>query len=143
MKIEDLIELAKTRSGMNLGEMARELEIPQSKFTAWKKGQYKPGTSEIMYLADKAGLRMMETVAEIETQSHPAFGRIWRKAIEQSMPKSLFHHFFQQRPQYGAILAPFRMVWVKSLTNHPTHCPATNTHIPCNAGASRTSGKPF
>lgn len=101
MKIEDLIELAKTRSGMNLGEMARELEIPQSKFTAWKKGQYKPGTSEIMYLADKAGLRMMETVAEIETQSHPAFGRIWRKAIEQSMPKSLFHHFFSSGPNTG------------------------------------------
>ncbi len=81
MNVRDLIDLAKTNSGMTLGQLAAEMQMAQSKFTAWKKGEYNPSPSEIAYLAEKAGLPVLETVAEIESSLSGRYAPIWQAAL--------------------------------------------------------------
>lgn len=81
MNVAELIELAKKTSGMTLGQMAAELQIRQDRITEWKKGQFKPAAGEIAYFAEKAGLPVLETVAEIEEVIDPRFSHIWAKAL--------------------------------------------------------------
>jgi|GEM_PF-3042278 len=81
MDVRDLIDQAKAVSGLTLGQMAAEMHIAQSKFTAWKKGEYNPGPGEIAYLAEKAGLPVLETVAEIEASFNEHFAPIWQAAL--------------------------------------------------------------
>ncbi|MDO8699125.1 MAG: helix-turn-helix transcriptional regulator [Rhodoferax sp.] len=83
MFIYELIDKAKKTSGLNLGKMASEMHIPQSKFTAWKKGEYKPSASEIAYLAEKAQLSVLETLADIEAQLRPELADVWKRAVRQ------------------------------------------------------------
>jgi ribosome-binding protein aMBF1 (putative translation factor) len=83
MFIYELIDKAKIASGLNLGQMAHEMHIPQSKFTAWKKGEYKPSASEIAYLAEKARLSVLETLADIEAQIRPELADVWKRAVSQ------------------------------------------------------------
>lgn len=83
MQILDLINQAKTNSGLKYSEMANELHVTPSTFTAWKKGDYKPSTSEIAYLAEKARLSVLETVAEIEAEQRPELAEVWKRAVRQ------------------------------------------------------------
>lgn len=81
MNVAELIDLAKKRSGMTLGQMATELEIRQDRITEWKKGQFKPEAGVLAYFADKAGLDVAETVMEVEQTLDPRFSHIWAKAL--------------------------------------------------------------
>jgi transcriptional regulator with XRE-family HTH domain len=83
MRILELINRAKTESGMKLGDMANELHVTPSTITAWKKGDYKPSASEIAYLAEKARLSVLETLAEIETEQRPDLAAVWKRAVSQ------------------------------------------------------------
>lgn len=81
MNTLQLIELAKKNSGLSLGQMAKELGIQQTRISEWKKGLFKPEAGELAYFAEKAGLPILETVAEIEEQFDPRFAHIWAKAL--------------------------------------------------------------
>lgn len=81
MNITELITKAKETSGLTLGQMAAELEVKPSTLSAWKKGDYKPGPTDIVYLADKANLPVFEVLAEIETESHPSMAGLWKKVV--------------------------------------------------------------
>lgn len=81
MNITDLINLAKKNSGMSLGQLANELSVRQARLSEWKSGERKPDANEIAFFADKAGLPVLETVAEIEEQFDPRFSHIWAKAL--------------------------------------------------------------
>lgn len=91
-----LIDRAKERSGLSFGQLAEELGRNQTRISEWRTGKAKPETSEIAYFADKAGfegIEVFEAVAEIEQQLRPAYARVWQKALEQAVPKSLFQLF--------------------------------------------------
>lgn len=83
MQILDLINQAKIASGLKYSEMALELHVTPSTFTAWKKGDYKPSASEIAYLAEKARLSVLETLAEIEAEQRPELAEVWKRAVRQ------------------------------------------------------------
>lgn len=100
MDIKQLIDEAVKAKGSRANLAAGLNQDPQ-RLTDWKAGRRKPEASEIAYLADAAGLRVLETVAEIETQLRPAYAQVWRKAVSQGMAKSLFHHFFSSGPNTG------------------------------------------
>lgn len=90
MQIVDLISAAKKASGLKYNQMAEELHVTPSTFSAWKKGDYKPSASEIAYLAEKAHLSVLETVAEIESQLRPDLADVWKRALNRSKAKSPF-----------------------------------------------------
>ena len=81
MDTKTLIDLAKKNSGMSLGDMAKELGYHQAKITEWKKGTFEPSAGVLAYFAEKAGLPVLETVAQIEEQFDPRFAHIWAKAL--------------------------------------------------------------
>lgn len=76
-----LIDLARQRSGMSFGEMAKELDRSQSRISEWRAGRVKPDANEIAYFATKAGLPVLQTVAEIEAQLDDRYASIWREAL--------------------------------------------------------------
>lgn len=83
MNIKDLIEQAKSVSGLQLGQMAEELHINQARISEWKKGKYLPGPSQIIYLADRAKLPAIEVLAELETETCPELADFWKKAVRE------------------------------------------------------------
>src|SRR6185312_694893 len=60
-------------------EMATDLGISQSRISQWKNGQYWPGASEIAYFAIEAGLDVMETIAQIESEKKPTLSNVWKR----------------------------------------------------------------
>lgn len=83
MNIKDLIDQAKNFSSLSLGQMAEDLEINQARISEWKKGKYRPGPTEIVYLAEKAGLQPFEVLAELESEIHPTMASVWQRAVSQ------------------------------------------------------------
>lgn len=81
MKTNELIEAAKKHSKLTFGQMAKELAVSQDRITEWKKGTFQPSAGVLAYFAEKAGLPVLETVAEIEEQFDPRFSHIWAKAL--------------------------------------------------------------
>src|SRR3990167_9528647 len=81
MQIATLIDMAKKRSGMTLGEMAAEIGISQNRITEWKKGQHQPPAGVLAFFAEKAGLNVAETVMEVEKTLDPRFSQIWERAL--------------------------------------------------------------
>lgn len=90
MDIKTLIDSAKARRG-SLGAIATEMGMDQCRLSDWKAGRRKPEASEIAYLADLAGLHVLETVAEIEAQLRPGYAHLWKKALAEGMTKSLLY----------------------------------------------------
>lgn len=82
MDLLQLIEEAKRKKG-SLGAVAEGLGVHQARISYWKSGKYKPDASTIAYLAECAGLPVLETVAEIEAQLDPRFASTWRKALKK------------------------------------------------------------
>ena len=80
MTLIELIDAARRGKG-TLGQMAEELGIHQSAFSAWKKGKHQPSAHQIAYLAECAGLPILQTVAEIEAQLDERYASIWREAL--------------------------------------------------------------
>ena len=83
MKILDLITKAKDTSGMSLKDIAATLHVTPSTLTAWKQGSYRPDSTQIIFLAEKAHLPAIETLAEIECETHPEMAHFWKVAVSQ------------------------------------------------------------
>lgn len=98
-----LIEKAKSESGMNFGEMAADMGVAQARISEWRVGKSAPGTDEIAYFADKAGLPILETVIALT----PRFKETWRHALASAV-KSLFCSN-EQRPKHRTPLGVLRM----------------------------------
>lgn len=81
LSVRTLIDLASEKSGQSLGELASELGRHQSRLSEWKKGTAKPDANEIAFFAEKAGLPVFETVAEIEAQLDARYASIWQRAL--------------------------------------------------------------
>lgn len=72
-----LVAFAKAKSGMKLGEMAKEMHVHQTRLSEWQNNKGGPTTDQIAYLADKAGLPIIETIASLK----PEWAHVWRKAM--------------------------------------------------------------
>lgn len=81
--VVSLIDAAKEHSGQSLGELATELERSQGRISEWRKGTAKPDANEIAFFADKAGLPIIETVAEIEADLYPQYASLWKRAVSE------------------------------------------------------------
>lgn len=81
LNVRLLIDLARENSKMSFGEMAADLERSQSRISEWRNGKSKPDANEIAYFAEKAGLPVFQTVAEIEAQLNARYAAIWRNAL--------------------------------------------------------------
>lgn len=81
MNIRELIDLAKERSGMTLGQLADDLGKNQNRISEWRVGKATPDAGTIAYFANKAGLPVFETVAEIEAQLDKRHAPIWQAAL--------------------------------------------------------------
>jgi transcriptional regulator with XRE-family HTH domain len=88
MEIKYLIDAAKEKSGQSLGELADEMHISQTRISEWKKGKYRPGASQIVFLAEKANLPAIKVLAEIEGEWEPSMASYWQKAVTQLSVKS-------------------------------------------------------
>lgn len=71
-----LIDRAKRVSGLSYGEMAEQLGKSRARISEWISGKAEPSTDEIAYLAEKAGLPIIKTVAALK----PAFAPLWLRA---------------------------------------------------------------
>lgn len=78
-----LIDAAKEKSGQSLGDLARELERNRTRISEWRTGKAKPDANEIAFFADKAGLPVIETVAELEAELYPQYASIWKRAVSE------------------------------------------------------------
>ena len=79
--VTSLIDAAKEKSGQSLGDLARELDRSQGRISEWRTGKTKPDANEIAFFADKAGLPVIETVAELEAELYPRYAYLWKKAV--------------------------------------------------------------
>lgn len=77
--VPTLINKAKQNSGQNFGTMAAEMHIFQTRISEWLKGKGSPSTDQIAYLAEKADLPIVETVAALR----PEWAHVWKRAAEQ------------------------------------------------------------
>jgi transcriptional regulator with XRE-family HTH domain len=61
--------------------LAAAMNKKPPRLSEWKSGEAKPDAHEIAFLARKAGLPVLETVAEIEAQLDSRYSEIWREAL--------------------------------------------------------------
>lgn len=80
MQLAELIDLAVEAKGSR-AEVAKGLHQSAQRLTDWKAGRRKPDAHEIAYLAECAGLPVLQTVAEIESQLDERYAPIWREAL--------------------------------------------------------------
>lgn len=80
MNISDLIEQARSSAG-SLGAVAEVIGKPQSRISEWKKGSGKPSATDIMLMAEMAGLPTLETLAEVESQLDADRASVWQRAL--------------------------------------------------------------
>lgn len=73
-----LIDVAKRKSGLTFGQMAEEMHIHQPRLNEWRHHKGAPSSDQVAYLADKAGLPIIETVMAIK----PEWAHVWSKAAE-------------------------------------------------------------
>ncbi len=80
MDLPELLDAAKRRKG-SLKDIAAELGMHPNRLSDWRAGRLKPSASEIAYLAECAGLPILETVADIESQLDSQHAGIWKRAL--------------------------------------------------------------
>ncbi|HWP19267.1 MAG TPA: transcriptional regulator [Burkholderiaceae bacterium] len=80
MDLRELIDKAVEAKGSRRN-VAEGLHQNPQRLTDWKAGTRKPDAHEIAYLAECAGLPVLETVAEIESQLDARYASIWRRAL--------------------------------------------------------------
>lgn len=80
MTLIELIEQAAARAGSH-GELAKLLDRHQTRLSEWKKGKQKPDAHEVAFMAELAGLPVLETVADIEAQLDDRYAAVWRNAL--------------------------------------------------------------
>lgn len=80
MDVKTLIEKASTKYGTR-GGLARAMNKSPSRVSEWASGAQKPDAHEIAFMAECAGLPVLQTVAEIEAQLDERYASIWREAL--------------------------------------------------------------
>lgn len=80
MTLQELIELAVEKLGSRQA-VADGLHQDKQRLTDWKAGRRKPDAHEVAYLAKVAGLPVLATVAEIESQLDERYASVWREAL--------------------------------------------------------------
>ena len=80
LTLSELIEAAAEASGSR-SALAREMTTRPQRINEWARGAAKPDANELAFLARKAGLPVLETVAEIEAQLDDRYASIWREAL--------------------------------------------------------------
>lgn len=84
MQIAELIALAKVRSGKSQKAMSEEMGHPHAKrISKISNGQLEADASEIIYLAQAAGMPEIKVLAEIESDRHPELAAAWKKTLER------------------------------------------------------------
>jgi len=83
MNIKDLIDAASANSGKAQKDFAQELGIQPTRLSEWKSGKCKPDANEIAFFAEKAGLPVIQTVAELEAELHPRYASLWKRAVRE------------------------------------------------------------
>lgn len=81
MDIRELIDDAAKSSGQTQAQIADELGVKPARLSEWKSGVRKPDANEIAYFANKAGLPVLKTVAEIEASMNSRYASIWQEAL--------------------------------------------------------------
>lgn len=82
MPIEELIALAKVRSGKNQTAMAEEMgHGSKHRLTKIAAGRLYADASELVYLATAAKLDPIKVLAEIESERHPELAGVWGNLI--------------------------------------------------------------
>jgi hypothetical protein len=80
MDVRTLIDLAANQLGSKAA-LARAMNKQPPRISEWYRGEQKPDAHEIAFLAECAGLPILETVAEIESQLDERYAHIWEKAL--------------------------------------------------------------
>jgi len=80
MTLNDLIDMAATAAG-GKGPLAREMNKHPARISEWTSGKHKPDASEIAFMAKRAGLPVLRTVADIEQQLDSRYAEVWRSAL--------------------------------------------------------------
>jgi transcriptional regulator with XRE-family HTH domain len=80
MDLKQLIDAASLRAG-GKAKLARDMDKRPPRISEWYNGTHKPDAHELAYMAERAGLPVLETVAEIEAQLDPRYSQVWRDAL--------------------------------------------------------------
>ena len=80
LTLSELIDAAADESGSR-SALARDMNTRPQRINEWARGAAKPDAHDIAFLARKAGLPVLETVAEIEAQLDERYASIWREAL--------------------------------------------------------------
>lgn len=80
MNLSHLIEEAARAAG-GKKQLAAELNKHPSRISEWVAGRQKPDAHELAFMAARAGLPVLETVAEVEAELDPRYSSIWRAAL--------------------------------------------------------------
>lgn len=83
MNVKELIDAAVQTSGKAQSEFAQELGVQPARLSEWKSGKCKPDANEIAFFAEKAGLSVMATVAELEAELNPRYASLWKRAVRE------------------------------------------------------------
>ena len=89
MNVSELIMKAREKAG-GYEPIAKGLNMSKNRLTDWKAGSRKPDANEIAYLADIAGLPILETVAEVQKEMSNDYADLWEKAANEIKGKSTF-----------------------------------------------------
>ena len=81
MNVKELIDAAVKNSGTGQSELAKELDLAPARISELKSGKRKADASEIAFFAEKAGLPVLQTVAQIQGGFDPRFAPIWARAL--------------------------------------------------------------
>lgn len=80
MNLSQLIEAAATAAG-GKKLLAAEMQKQPARVSEWLSGERKPDAHELAFMAARAGLPVLETVAEVEAELDPRYSSIWRAAL--------------------------------------------------------------
>lgn len=83
MDVKTLIDTAAKVCSQTQAQLAAEMGKSPARISDWRKGHWKPDANEIAFLAEKAGLAVLETVADIEAQLNPTYAAVWKRAVSQ------------------------------------------------------------
>jgi hypothetical protein len=83
MDIKTLIDTAAKTCSITQAQLAAEMGKNPARVSEWRKGHWNPDVNEIAYLADKAGLPVLQTVIELQANLNPKYANIWKRAVSE------------------------------------------------------------
>ena len=87
MNTAELIDLAAKKAGTQR-DLAREMKKSPSRLSEWKSGDRVPDADEVAYLAKRAGLPVLVTIALIYKEKNPEHAAIWEEALGEAKAPS-------------------------------------------------------